>query len=173
MRIFLKIFVTLLLILSLSLAQKLPYNTTINVLVWDDAHTKAVATLIPEFEKTTGIKVNFIALPTRSVLEKAAIGISMDKSDYDLVAVDEPFVPQFGDLLVPYTLWPTGKVFRKVDLNEIVEGAVRAANWGGVARGLPVNGNVYVFIYRKDLVEDPKNKEEFKKKYGYELKAPE
>lgn len=173
MKNFLRIFITLIFILSISIAQKLPYTTTINVLVWDDAHTKAVASLIPEFEKTTGIKVNFIALPTRSVLEKAAIGISLDRTDYDLVAVDEPFVPQFGDLLLSYNLWPEGKVFKKLNLNEITEGAVKAAYWGGVARGLPVNGNVYVFIYRKDLVDDPKNKDEFKKKYGYDLRPPD
>ena len=160
------------LILSLVLAQTTPYKTTINVLVWDDAHTKAVKSLIPEFEKVTGIKVNFIALPTRSVLEKAAVGISLDRTDYDLVSIDEPFVPQFGDLLLPYPLWPKGKIFEKVDLKDIVEGAVNAAIWEGSARGLPINGNVYVYIYRKDLFEDPKNKEEFKKEYGYELNPP-
>jgi multiple sugar transport system substrate-binding protein len=134
------------LILSLVLAQTTPYKTTINVLVWDDAHTKAVKSLIPEFEKVTGIKVNFIALPTRSVLEKAAVGISLDRTDYDLVSIDEPFVPQFGDLLLPYPLWPKGKIFEKVDLKDIVEGAVNAAIWEGSARGLPINGNVYVYI---------------------------
>ncbi|MGB9857751.1 MAG: extracellular solute-binding protein [Dictyoglomaceae bacterium] len=164
--------VSLILILSLVFAQTTPYKTTINVLVWDDAHTKAVKTLIPEFEKVTGIKVNFVALPTRSVLEKAAVGISMDRTDYDLVSIDEPFVPQFGELLVPYPLWPKGKVFEKVDLKDIAEGAVNAAFWEGSARGLPINGNVYIYIYRKDLFEDPKNKEEFKKEYGYELNPP-
>ncbi|ACK41785.1 MULTISPECIES: extracellular solute-binding protein [Dictyoglomus] len=164
--------ISLILILSFVLAQATPYKTTINVLVWDDAHTKAVKSLIPEFEKVTGIKVNFVALPTRSVLEKAAVGISLDRTDYDLVAVDEPFVPQFGELLIPYTLWPKGRVFEKVDLKDIVEGAVNAAIWEGTPRGLPINGNVYVYIYRKDLFEDPKNKEEFKKEYGYELNPP-
>jgi len=160
--------ISLILILSFVLAQATPYKTTINVLVWDDAHTKAVKSLIPEFEKVTGIKVNFVALPTRSVLEKAAVGISLDRTDYDLVAVDEPFVPQFGELLI----WPKGRVFEKVDLKDIVEGAVNAAIWEGTPRGLPINGNVYVYIYRKDLFEDPKNKEEFKKEYGYELNPP-
>ncbi|PMQ01219.1 MAG: ABC transporter substrate-binding protein [Dictyoglomus sp. NZ13-RE01] len=158
--------------LSFVLAQGAPYKTTINVLVWDDAHTKAVKTLIPDFEKATGIKVNFVALPTRSVLEKAAIGISMDRTDYDLVSIDEPFVPQFGELLLNYNLWPQGKVFPKVDLKDIVEGAVNASMWEGSPRGLPINGNVYVYIYRKDLFDDPKNKEEFKKEYGYELNPP-
>ena len=39
--------------------------------------------------------------------------------------------------------------------------------------GLPVNQDAYGFMYRKDLFEDPKEKEAFKAKYGKELAPPQ
>jgi len=145
--------------------------TTINVLVWDDAHTEAVKSLIPVFEKETGIKVNFEMLPSRSVLEKTAIGVSLQKTDYDLVAIDEPFIPQFSELLLPYDEWPEGSKYKKPSLEVVLPEAFRAAEWEGIIRGLPINGNVYVWMARKDLIEKYQN--EFKKEYGYDLGFPD
>ena len=41
-------------------------------------------------------------------------------------------------------------------------------NWG-----LPINQDAYGFMYRKDLFEDPKEKEAFKAKYGKDLAPPQ
>jgi len=38
--------------------------------------------------------------------------------------------------------------------------------------GIPFHPNVLVTAYRKDLFDDPKNKDAFKAKYGYDLAAP-
>ena len=42
----------------------------------------------------------------------------------------------------------------------------------GKIYGFPDDGDVFILYYRKDLFEDPKNKEEFKAKYGYDLAPP-
>ena len=39
--------------------------------------------------------------------------------------------------------------------------------------GLPVNQDAYGLMFRKDLFEDAKEKEAFKKKYGYDLAVPQ
>ena len=39
--------------------------------------------------------------------------------------------------------------------------------------GLPVNQDAYGMMYRKDLFDDPKEKEAFKTKYGRELEIPQ
>ena len=145
----------------------------INVLVWDDAHTQAVETLISEFEEKTGITVNFEKLPSRSMIEKLAVGVSADSSEYDLVAVDEPFVPMFADLMIPYDEWAEGKTFPKVGLDEVMPAAFEAGQWNGQNKGFPINGNVYVWMTRKDLIENPDNQKAFKEKYGYDLGVPE
>jgi len=152
-----------------------PYKgTTIRVLVWDDALTVAVDSMIKEFEQETGIKVIFERLPSGSILEKTAVSVSSNRTDYDLVSVDEPFVPQFGNLFTPYSQWPQGKVYKKVDLeNDLISGVAEGSYWNGEYRGLPINGNVYVWMTRNDIVTNYKYKEEFKQSYGYELSVPQ
>ncbi|POZ89197.1 MULTISPECIES: extracellular solute-binding protein [Petrotoga] len=149
-------------------------GTTIRVLVWDDALTVAVESMIDEFEKETGIDVIFERLPSGSILEKTAVSISQNRTDYDLVSIDEPFVPQFGDLFIPYSQWPQGKVYPKIDLErDLIPGVPEGSYWDGSYRGLPINGNVYVWMTRKDIVNNEQYKKEFQEKYGYELDIPQ
>ncbi|ABS60894.1 hypothetical protein Fnod_1045 [Fervidobacterium nodosum Rt17-B1] len=69
-----------------------PYNTTIKVLAWDDALTQALKEGLPEFEKATGIKVVLELIPSGNLLQKIGVSVAPDKTDYDLVTVDEPFI---------------------------------------------------------------------------------
>ncbi|MGC8821173.1 MAG: extracellular solute-binding protein, partial [Fervidobacterium sp.] len=96
----------------------------------------------------------------------------VDKTDYDLVTVDEPFIPALAHLMNPFNEWPYGKVYKKPNLNIFAPNAFEAAQWLGVFVGMPVNANVYIWITRKDLINDPKNKSDFKAKYGYDLDVP-
>ncbi|RDI90884.1 carbohydrate ABC transporter substrate-binding protein [Thermosipho africanus Ob7] len=144
---------------------------TIRVLVWDDALTRAVLEKLPEFEKATGIRVEMELVPSGNVLQKIAVGVSSNSTQYDIVAVDEPYVPQIGKLLEPYDKWPKGKYYEKPDLNVILEETFKAAVLRDVIVGLPINGNVYVWMTRKDIIE--KYKDEFMKEYGYEMMVPQ
>jgi len=152
-----------------------PYKgSTIKVLVWDDALTVAVESMIKQFENETGIKVVFERIPSGSILEKLALSVSGSKADYDLVSVDEPFVPQVGNLFMPYSAWPEGKIYSKIDLErDLIPGVAEGSFWNGEYRGLPINGNVYVWLTRKDIVNNEQYKKEFMQKYGYELDIPQ
>ncbi|TXT50320.1 MAG: multiple sugar transport system substrate-binding protein [Spirochaetes bacterium] len=109
---------------------------TINVLFWDDAYPRTLMERIPEFEKATGIKVNFEILQPPQVFTKTSVSVTKDRTDYDLVCVDEGNIPLFASLMLPY-------------------------------------GNLYVWMTRKDIVENPKHKAGFKAQYGYELGVPQ
>ncbi|MGC8820090.1 MAG: hypothetical protein ACP5PP_03110 [Fervidobacterium sp.] len=69
------------------------YNTTIKVLAWDDALTQALKEGLPDFEKAAGIKVILELIPSGNLLQKIGVSVTVDKTDYDLVTVDEPFIP--------------------------------------------------------------------------------
>ncbi len=174
------VIISLVLLLSLSLISGSlwaaePYaGTTIRVLAWADAHTAAVKKLIPEFEEETGIDVVFDDLPSSSLMEKAAMNLTSETGTYDLVAVDEPFMPRFAKFFIDYNNWPQDTTYySQVKVNNLADAAVMGATWQNKVAGLPINGNVYMSVYRKDLLEDPAEKEAFKKEYGYELKAPQ
>ncbi|MGM0409758.1 MAG: extracellular solute-binding protein [Bacillota bacterium] len=148
-------------------------NSEIRVLVWRDAHTEAVKKKVSEFEDKTGIKVTIDDLPTQSLTEKMAMNLTSETGKYDLVAVDEPYVPKFASFFINYNEWPEPKVIEeKVDLDIVPEGAVKAGSWQNEVKGLPINANVYMFAYRKDLINDEDNKKAFKEEYGYELQQP-
>jgi multiple sugar transport system substrate-binding protein len=145
----------------------------VNVLVWDDTHTESVETQIADFEEATGITVNFERIATRSIVEKMAVAVTAESSDYDLVSIDEPYVAMFAELMSSYEEWPEGQTFEKVGLDEVMPKAFEAGVWDGQNKGLPINGNVYVWMTRRDLIEDPAHQEAFKEAYGYDLGVPE
>ena len=154
---------------------KKAYNgTKIRVLVWRDAHTEAVKKKVGEFEEKTGIKVMIDDLPTQSLTEKMAMNLTARTGKYDLVAIDEPYVPKFASYFINYNDWPEPQVINnKVDLGIVPQGAVKAGSWQNDVKGLPINANVYMFTYRKDLINNSDNKAKFKEEYGYELDKPE
>jgi len=126
------------------------------VLAWDDALTQALKEGIPDFEKQTGIKVVLELIPSGNLLQKIGVSVSMDKTDYDLVTVDEPFVPALAHLFTPFNNWSAGKVYKRPNLSVFAPNAFEAAQWMGTFVGMPVNANVYIWITRKDLISDPK-----------------
>ncbi len=155
-------------------SENLYENSKIRILVWRDAHTEAVKKKVSEFEDKTGIDVIIDDLPTQSLTEKMAMNLTSQTGKYDLVAVDEPYVPKFASFFINYNEWPEPKVIsEKVNLDIVPEGAVKAGSWQNNVKGLPINANVYMFAYRKDLINDETNKKSFKEEYGYELKQPE
>lgn len=147
------------------------YKTQINVLIWTE-FAKYISEFLPEFEKSTGIKVNLEAAITPDLPKLTKAGISSEKSKYDLVTIDEPFIPEFAELLVPFDKWSQGKIYKKPDPKIFAPNAFEASFWNNIFTGMPFNVNVYIWITRKDLLENPSYISEFKKKYGYELSVP-
>ncbi|HOO31704.1 MAG TPA: extracellular solute-binding protein [Thermotogota bacterium] len=164
-----KLFLVMLVVLSSTMM----FAETIKVLTWDDAHSQSWKTLTSEFEKATGIKVSLELIPSGSMLQKTSLNVTENKANYDLVAIDEGNVAKFGDLLIPYSQWPEGKIFPKVGTDDIPAAIFAAAEWDGELVGIPNNGNMYIWMTRKDLVEDESNQKAFQAEYGYDLQVPE
>lgn len=145
---------------------------TINVLLWDDPYPKALMAMLPEFTAATNITVNIEMLQPPQVLTKTAVAVTATSTDYDVVGIDEGNVPVFASLLQPFDSWPAGKVYTKTDPKSITPKMYSIGTWNGVQLGVPINGNLYVWMTRKDLIENPTYKAQFKAKYGYELAVP-
>ena len=144
----------------------------INVLLWDDPYPKALVAMLPEFEKATNIKVNIEMLQPPQVLTKTAVAVSATSTDYDVVGIDEGNVPVFASLLMPFDLWPKGVKYPKTDPASVTTKMLNIGTWNGVQLGVPINGNLYVWMTRKDLIENPTYRSQFKAKYGYDLGTP-
>lgn len=152
----------------------LPYaGQVLRVLAFRDPHGQAVAHRVPQFEALTGAVVQLDLVPTQSLSNKVMIDQAGGGS-YDLYAVDEPYVPLFASMLLPLSAWPEPRVQSASAYKPEVYGQATwdASSYLGTAFGLPVSGNVYMYMYRTDLFDDAGERSRFLQRFGYALASP-
>ncbi|MFZ4618673.1 MAG: hypothetical protein ACOYM2_21115, partial [Rectinemataceae bacterium] len=93
-------------------------------------------------------------------------------SDYDVVPLDEGNIPVFASLMSTWDSLPDGKVFKKTPKDSVTPAMLDVGTWDGKVIAFPINGNIYVWFTKKDLIDNPQYKKDFKAKYGYELVVP-
>lgn len=142
---------------------------TLRILTFRDRQSAALRESLSDFEKAYGIKVQMDDIPAESMATKMMTDLAAGGT-YDVYAMDEPFVPQFSTALLPVLDWPSGQLSFEPDQFE--RASLEAATVDGVLVGLPVNGNVYQYIYRKDLFESPQEKDNYFKQFGRPLAPP-
>ena len=150
-------------------------GSTINV-VWP-AGVGALGQKIfaaPLFEQLTGVKVNIVEAPPTDVYIKVVAEHRAGTGGFDVVSL----VPSWlTDLSIAGIIEPLDALVDKYGFAAELQGIEPAYrnNWmthGGKIMAIPDDGDVLLLFYRKDLFNDPANKEAFKAKYGYELAVP-
>lgn len=143
-----------------------PDSAVLKVLTFRDRQSAALRKALPQFEAETGVRVQFDDIPASTVATKMMTDLAAGGT-YDVYAVDEPFIPQFKDSLLPLSQWsqaPSEEEIRKFEPK-----ALEAATVENSIIGLPVNGNVYQYIYRKDLFESETEQKNFLARHGRPL----
>src|SRR5262245_11614043 len=102
---------------------------------------------LPEFEKKTGIKVQIDAAPIGDLYKKQVLSLS-SAARYDAVFMDEPWIAPLSEFLLPLT-----ERARGYDMTDFVPTALAAGAFQGVQYALPVDPNMQLLIYRKDLFD--------------------
>lgn len=152
-------------------ALKLPSDTTITVFAEDLTILGAKVTKA-RFERQSGIRLNIQSAPFLQYFDKVLADASTKAGNYDVVFVEHN---RYGDLsnagyLTDLTPWV--KKYRPA-LSDVISPQNKVWTlYNGKYVGLPTDGDVFIFYYRKDLMNDPKNKAGFKKKYGRPLTLP-
>lgn len=125
----------------------------------ESAGLKAIA---PDYEQQTGISLEIVELPYADLYDKLVTTFQANDSTYDLVMLDDPWMPKFG---TEGWLQPLDKSYgftRDPDIASVVydvgtwpppRGAVPPSETGKEAAllGITIVGNVEMFTYRKDL----------------------
>lgn len=145
-------------------------KTTIRVLSFKDGHALAVFGMLSEFQKSTGIEVKMDLIPSSAVASKIVTDQAGGAS-YDVYLIDEPYLPQLASFLLPLNKWPGQSSGKKV--SDFVAPAMAAGAFAGQEYGLPVNGNVYLYVYRKDLFSDAKEQADFQLRFKTALQPPQ
>ncbi len=137
------------------------------LLTWD-APGQALLKVLPEWESATGIKVFTEPLSTIEMSQKVNLELASGQPEYDIIQYDryihKPVLENPGVLnLDPYIAKYDPK------FETMIPGIEK---WGiaddGTHRAMPFYWCDYIMAYRKDLIEDPKEKSAFRTKYGYD-----
>jgi len=135
---------------------------------------ETMKTLVPEFEKETGIKVDYQLLNHFEVISKGQADMLSGRGAYDAVMLHSP---QMGLLLEAGVIRPIDDLLANkaladpaLDRADFIEPAAGSlTKFRGKTYGfLDWNYNV-VYWARGDLFSHPAEKAAFKKRYGYDL----
>jgi multiple sugar transport system substrate-binding protein len=155
-------------------AQK--YKGTTITIVWE-AGLQALDPLNfsgPKWEELTGIKVKVVEVQTAEMFTKIMQEYRAGTGAYDALNVIPAWMPDLAqagalEVLDPYV----DKYGFREELQKIAPTyRDNQMTVDGKIYGFPDDGDVFLFYYRKDIFGDPKTKEEFRVKLGYDLAPP-
>jgi multiple sugar transport system substrate-binding protein len=134
----------------------------------EDAPLKAIA---PRYQQQYGVQINIVEFPYDQLYEKLVTTLQANTPTYDLIMMDDPWMPKFGtnDWLQP--LDSNFGFTRDPDIPAVVydigtwpppHGAVPPSEKNKPAHlyGLTIVGNVEMFMYRKDMGDAPRTWDE-------------
>ena len=131
--------------------------------------------IAPQFTKDTGIKVEFETTSWDQMYDKAIKDMEAKTGLYDFVYIEQDIIYSYlsRDFLVDITksLKDDPKLadpdFKPADFTSFIDYFKDPKTQD--LYGVPMEAFVKVYLYRKDLFEDPKIQEAFKAKYGRDL----
>ncbi|KIL39124.1 sugar ABC transporter substrate-binding protein [Gordoniibacillus kamchatkensis] len=134
-----------------------PYKgQQISVLLEGHSTSNSIQKMLPDFEKSTGIKVNLEIVPYSDLTSKALMNFSSRSGRYDIVMDD--MVHGISYVNAGY-VDPLDSYAGNSSLNKNYDGAdfvpqyLKAMKVGDKLYGLPVYGESTFLMYRKDLFE--------------------
>jgi len=126
---------------------------------------------MPEWRKA-GIKLKAVEVPFADVYSKEKAEFIAGTKAVDLVV----FYPAYiGDFASNGYLLPLDSYIKKDNphLNDVITAFRKLyLGWAGKIYALPEDGDVHIFIYRKDLLNNPAEQAAFKAKYHKKLTPP-
>ncbi|MER3484653.1 MAG: hypothetical protein C4345_00425, partial [Chloroflexota bacterium] len=112
------------------------------VVAMTNADQQLAQPLIDEYAQTKGIEIEVQGFPFEGLLEKLTINLTQATGAYDVVSMDDPWIPQFagGEFL----------------MNLEALGYQKDPDFppGSGQRAIPWVGNVQVFAWRTDVLEE-------------------
>jgi multiple sugar transport system substrate-binding protein len=147
-------------------------GTTVNIYADAGTSAKPWEDFKDDIEKESGIKINMTWVTQADIYTKLMAEIASGGGSFDLVEYQPAQLPEFVRLGYLRSMDELLGV-RDPKLDDII-GPFRQLYtvYNGKLYALPFDGDLHVYFYRKDLVDNPAEKEAFKAKYGRELQPP-
>ncbi|MDD3344447.1 MAG: extracellular solute-binding protein [Sulfurospirillaceae bacterium] len=126
---------------------------------------------VPLFEAETGAKVRVLTPSWDETIHKIDTSIKEGNKDFDIYVV---IAMWNGTLLGNNLIEPIpDNIKQQINWDDVLPiYRDTVLSWGGVAYGLPYDGDCINLYYRKDIFENPQYQARFEKTYGYPLSPP-
>ncbi|HSB72952.1 MAG TPA: sugar ABC transporter substrate-binding protein [Candidatus Methylomirabilis sp.] len=138
-------------------ASRAPAQTrgvTLRALVYPYPITKAIRDMLPEYEKQTGVKVEWEEVPYAEVLSKQLAELIAKTDRYDIFNLSNKFV---GAEAGTGQLLPLDDFVAKggaaLDWQDFMPKQRQMFTYKGKAYGIPLSSNIMMCAYRKDLFD--------------------
>ncbi len=153
-------------------AQAAAPRVTLVMLMEDVPETRIIETLLPEFEKATGIGVEFEIVQYGDMHAKLITQFMSPESQYDVIQVDNYWAGEF-----PAAKWlePLDKYISKdkFDISDYVPSMMDMVGYyNAKLYMLPMYNYAMCIVYRTDLMSDPKLKKAFEAERKTPMRAP-
>lgn len=119
-----------------------------------------------QFETLTGARVTINHVPFEMFYQELLLGVKKNK--YDVLFYGSMWIADVLDYLEPIP----PKMLNSLQYQDVLPHYKNIASWGNVPYQVPVDGDRHFLQYRKDLLEDPGYRAEFKKRTGRVLDVP-
>ncbi|UCF89931.1 MAG: sugar ABC transporter substrate-binding protein [Desulfobacterales bacterium] len=150
------------------------YKGTTLTLLYEGIQAGAIKTYAPNWEKVTGMKIKVVETPFEELVQKAITEHQAGTGAFDIMLTGYQWVPDYvaAGMLEPIDKY-IDKHMTKEDLEDITPGhRISMMYYDGKTWGMPADGDLFILYYRKDLFDDPQNKQAFLDQYGHELAPP-
>jgi ABC-type glycerol-3-phosphate transport system substrate-binding protein len=145
---------------------------TLHALMEDISETKIIEAMLPEFEKETGIKVEFQKLVYPDMHDKLVTQLTSNESQYNVLEVDFLWASEFPDAGWLADLKPFVEK-TNFDLKPFFPAMLDLVGMRkGTLSMIPMYNYSMGLIYRTDLMNDAKIKDAYKAKTGKDLALP-
>lgn len=140
-------------------------NVTLTIAAVAGVEDTGLKALAPMYTQKTGVKIDIVEAPYDSLYSKLVNTFKSSDSTYDLVMMDDPWMPKFGTDSSLSDLGALG-IQKDSDVADVVwdvgtwpppRGPVPPSEKDKAAQllGVTIVGNVEMFMFRKDLTDPP------------------
>lgn len=120
-----------------------------------------------QFEELTGAKLNITYISFDNLYQELLLGLKKHK--YDVLFYGSMWIADIIDYLEPIPQ----QMLDSPQYQDVMPHYKQIAKWGNIPYQVPIDGDRHYLQYRKDLLEDPFFRADYKQKTGRKLEVPE
>jgi multiple sugar transport system substrate-binding protein len=165
---------------SVAVDPSMPYKgTTLKVMGSTNSHTLVLQEKMQEIANEMGINLEIITYSWPDAVKKLRLDYASGETSWDIVYTDNRYLTlwkNIGAVTPVQDFIDNPKIADpriKEEIKDVMPTFTDLVMRDGKMYQFPFALDTLVMAYRTDLLNDPTEKANFKKRYGYELKVPE